>query len=159
MPPDLHTSMSKMLAKPFRIRPSFSIEYSIPYICPSCRHRKHSSSIAPRAPPGQPFHRRNASTIAPVTSVNAAKQILPSAQELHEALARLRQDAEAYTDQGQLDLALKGLESRDAPTKIARKEETYCRSFKLLMLDSAWLAWFTRGSKACKGFACRSFIS
>lgn len=63
---------------------------------------------------------RRASTIAPVSVVNAVTDIPSPSRRLHEALEGLKKDAEAYTDLSQLQLALRGLESQNAITRIAR---------------------------------------
>jgi hypothetical protein len=57
--------------------------------------------------------------VAPVTVVNAVKHIPPAALELHEALENLQREAEMYTSLSQLQLALRGLESENAVTRIA----------------------------------------
>ncbi len=62
---------------------------------------------------------RKASTVAPVTVVNAVKHIPAAALELYEALENLRREGEVYTSLSQLQLALRGLESENAVTRIA----------------------------------------
>jgi len=57
--------------------------------------------------------------VAPVTVVNAVKHIAGAALELYEALENLRREGEVYTSLSQLQLALRGLESENAVTRIA----------------------------------------
>lgn len=58
--------------------------------------------------------------MAPVTVVNAVKHISPAALDLYEALENLKREAEVYASLSQLHLALRGLESENAITRIAR---------------------------------------
>ena len=80
-----------------------------------------SPAAAPPRPPPQPLspRRRRISNIAPVTAVNAQKNIPLEYKELHDALKDLESSAGVYVNLSQLQLALQGLESRDAVTRVA----------------------------------------
>ena len=95
-----------------------------PFVCPTC-HFRALSLIPPRPRPEwaitqpQPSGSKRASTVAPVSIVDAVKQIPPVAKELHESLTILEKDASIYTSLSQLQLALRGLESETPITRIA----------------------------------------
>ncbi|KAI4281563.1 MAG: hypothetical protein L6R35_005624, partial [Caloplaca aegaea] len=63
--------------------------------------------------------RRPLSTITSVTTVNAQKDIPHAFQELYHALSVLQREAAVYTNLSQLRLALRGLESENAVTRVA----------------------------------------
>ena len=96
-------------------------------ICPFCCYQ--INPLAPTLPRQaqwpltcqRPARPRRASTIAPVTVVNAQKSIPSAKRELYEALEVLQKEAGVYTSLSQLQLALRGLESENAVTRIARK--------------------------------------
>lgn len=102
------------------------LQYDAPFICASCRHRKPFSTfkgseksqlqrLARRNPP----YGRKASTIASVTAVNAKRDIPPAFRELHASLSALEHEAAVYVNLSQLKLALRGLESENAVTRVA----------------------------------------
>ena len=97
-----------------------------PFVCPTCRLRT-LGSIPQRQRPQwaitqrQPSRIRRASTVSPVSIVDAVKHIPPAAQGLHEALTILEKDASIYTSLSQLQLALRGLESEAPTTRVASK--------------------------------------
>ncbi|KAL8645511.1 MAG: hypothetical protein Q9226_007267, partial [Calogaya cf. arnoldii] len=62
---------------------------------------------------------QSTSTIASVTAVNAKKDIPHAFQPLYEALATAQREAAVYFNLSQLQLALRGLESENAITRIA----------------------------------------
>ena len=123
-----------------------------PFICLSCRYRR-ALSIAARASEPQwpstlqrPSHLRKASTVSPVTTVNAAKQIPPAARELYEALGILREEAGVYSTLSELLLALNGIESQNAVSRVACENyEAYRSDIVGLMLDSTRYKWSPRG--------------
>lgn len=82
-------------------------------------------STSQRWAPSRPSHTRDASTVAPVSVVNATKHIPPIAQDIYDALNTLEKDASVYTNLSQLQLALRGIESQNAITRIA---STYYRT-------------------------------
>ena len=115
-----------------------------PYICPSCqlkplkpsplplRHYVGSQSRPPPVTrPGNPIPpdrkryarptvtKRCITTTPAITAINAQRDIPEPNKPLHAALARLEQDAGLFVDISQLRLALKGLESKDAITRVA----------------------------------------
>lgn len=93
------------------------------YTCSSCSTlvpQKHFLRVRSQHRP----HRiwvRSASTVAPVTSVNASRAVPEQNRELHSALSSLEQNAINYVNFSQLTLALRGLESKDPITRIASK--------------------------------------
>ena len=99
--------------------------YSKQFICAFCIARR------PLGNASKPFLRRpwmrfvvpstarSASQIASVTAVNAQKSIPAEHKELHNALTALEGSAAVYTNLSQLQLALRGLESRDSVTRVA----------------------------------------
>ncbi|KAI4228718.1 MAG: hypothetical protein L6R36_001408 [Xanthoria steineri] len=92
------------------------------YVCPSCCFR---NAINPLRKAKRPAHRvpvsapRRASTIASVTAVNAKKDIPHAFHPLYEALAAVQREAAVYSNLSQIQLALRGLESENAITRIA----------------------------------------
>lgn len=92
------------------------------YVCPSCCLR---NAINPLRKAKRPAHRvpvpaqRRASTIASVTAVNAKKDIPHAFHPLYEALAAVQREAAVYSNLSQIQLALRGLESDNAITRIA----------------------------------------
>ena len=116
----------------FRRALSF-LQNDAPFICPSCRHRKALSTYNASAK-GQlhrlsrpnPPHDRKASTIASVTAVNAQRDIPPAFQKLHASLSALEHEAAVYVNISQLKLALRGLESENAVTRVAGLTHISC---------------------------------
>ena len=110
-----------MPPKPTRLQRLLLATPNAPFVCPTC-HFRALSSIPQRPRPKcqpQPWRTRRASTIAPVSIVDAVKDIPPAAKELHESLTILEKDASIYTSLSQLQLALRGLESETPVTRIA----------------------------------------
>ncbi|KAL8847546.1 MAG: hypothetical protein Q9221_007405 [Calogaya cf. arnoldii] len=111
MPP---TSANNLLLSAFQPKSA--------YICPTCCFR---NAINPVRKARRPAYRvpvsaqRKASTIASVTAVDAKKDIPHAFQPLYEALATVQREAAVYSNLSQLQLALRGLESENAITRIA----------------------------------------
>ena len=98
------------------------------YVCSSCRYKQARAISNGSALLGTRAHRkargttlqfRTASTIAPVTAVNVRRDIPLRFRILHESLKALESDAAVYINSSQLRLALRGLESENAVTRIA----------------------------------------
>lgn len=97
------------------------------FIWRSCLYRKHQSLTrlspnvqrASRAPGYLKLLRQYTTSIAPVISVNATKEIPAAFRELHEKLGELEKKAATYVNLSQLQLALRGLESEDAVLRVA----------------------------------------
>ena len=103
---------------------------SRPFVCSSCRYKQARalSNGSPRLKTqrdrtarGTTLQVRTASTTASVTAVNVRRDIPPMFQSLHESLKALEVEAPVYIDSSQLRLALRGLESENAITRIAGK--------------------------------------
>lgn len=62
---------------------------------------------------------RTTSTLASATAINATKQIPTFNRELHDALSELKSKAGNYVDLNRLQLALRGLETKDAVIRVA----------------------------------------
>lgn len=54
-----------------------------------------------------------------MTAINAQKDIPPAFKKLHASLSALEHEAAVYVDLSQLKLALRGLESENAVTRVA----------------------------------------
>jgi len=65
---------------------------------------------------------RKTSTIPSVTAVNVKREVPAASQNLHRALKALGRDAGVYINTSQLQLALSGLESENAVTRVASEE-------------------------------------
>ena len=115
------------------------------YVCPSCLSRAeiscglsfnvydarltpifHEKKHLPRNEPSIQSYssrpsssKRRASSIAPVISVNAKRDIPHQFQELHEQLRSLEKKAGSFVNLSQLKLAIRGLESENAVVRIA----------------------------------------
>ena len=98
------------------------------FVCASCRYsRSRALSNGPprlrsqgkRKAQETILHLRAASTTASVTAVNVRRDIPPRFLKLHESLKALETEAAVYIDSSQLRLALRGLESENAVTRIA----------------------------------------
>ncbi|KAI4170347.1 MAG: hypothetical protein LQ348_007124, partial [Seirophora lacunosa] len=101
---------------------SIAVNPTSKYVCPACVFRNVVSSVRRPKKPGQPTPlstRRTFSTITSVTAINAKKDIPPAFRELYHALSALKREAAVYTNLSQLELALRGLESENAVTRIA----------------------------------------
>lgn len=61
------------------------------------------------------------STTASISVVNARQELPPAFQPLYEALNALERDAAVYINLSQLKLALRGLETENAMTRVAGK--------------------------------------
>lgn len=101
------------------------------FVCSLCRHKQA------RALPNGPaigatskiqsnckarrttLQTRTASTTASVTAVNVRRDIPPYFRNLHESIKALETEAAVYVNLSQLRLALRGLESENAVTRIA----------------------------------------
>lgn len=103
---------------------------SRPFVCPSCRFKQAralSDGSARSKPHGNrkalwnTLRTRTASTTASVTAVNARREIPTRFQKVHESLKALETEAPVYINLSQLRLALRGLESENAVTRIAGK--------------------------------------
>ncbi|KAL8826771.1 MAG: hypothetical protein Q9191_003595, partial [Dirinaria sp. TL-2023a] len=117
-------TMIQMPLRALRLSAAHSNAVAEPFICLPCRYRRALSIAAQAAKPQstaplRTSRLRKASTLSSVTTVNASKQILPAARDLYEALGVLKEEAGVYTSLIQLQLALKGLESQNAVTKVA----------------------------------------
>ena len=99
------------------------------FVCASCRYsRSCALSNGPsrlrsqgkrKAHEGAILQTRAASTTASVTAVNVRRDIPPRFLKLHESLKALETEAAVYINTSQLGLALNGLESDNAVTRIA----------------------------------------
>ncbi|KAL9039659.1 MAG: hypothetical protein Q9214_004787 [Letrouitia sp. 1 TL-2023] len=96
------------------------------YVCPLCRYRSISSVFKRRldgpnreGAPSYPPLKRAVSTTASISVVNARQEIPPTFQPLYEALKALERDAAVYINLSQLKLALRGLETENAVTRVA----------------------------------------
>ena len=101
---------------------------SRPFVCSSCRYKQAriiSNGSLPlelrenRKARGITLQIRTASTTASVTAVNVRRDIPPKFRILHESLKVLESEAAVYINSSQLRLALRGLESENAVTRIA----------------------------------------
>ena len=102
---------------------------SRPFVCSSCRHeqiRALSIGLA-RTKENLKSRRtiRTVSTTASVTAVNARREIPPRFRTLYESLKALETEAAVYINLSQLRLALRGLESENAVTRIAGKYDSH----------------------------------
>ena len=100
------------------------------FVCSSCRYKQaRALSNGPATPNIQrnckaretTLHTRTASTTASVTAVNVRPDIPPQFRDLHDSLKTLETEAAVYVNLSQLRLALRGLESENAVTRIAGK--------------------------------------
>lgn len=126
---------------------------STTFLCPSCRFRnaiyslrsqiKSRSGFQARRHPPQ---RRHTSAVAQVTAINAHRELPPPFRELRDSLSSLQTEAAVYVNSSQLQLALRGLESENAVTRVASKTPRPRRMIQLSNAnDSSWAQW-TRGS-------------
>ena len=101
----------------------------VPYIRFSCLCGRNLSNTSSRNTILWKHNRRQrplplnrlTSTIAPVTAVNASKDIPPLRKPLYDGLVALESKAGTFVNLSQLQLALKGLESRDAVIRVSGK--------------------------------------
>ena len=99
------------------------------FVCASCRYSRNRalcngpsrlrSQGKRKAHEGTSLLIRAASTTASVTAVNVRRNIPPRFLKLHESLKALETEAAVYINSSQLRLALRGLESENAVTRIA----------------------------------------
>ena len=99
-----------------------------PFVCPSCRYKQaralcggfaRSRTPGNREARGITLQIRSASTTAAVTAVNVRRDVPPRFKNLHESVKTLETEAAVYINISQLHLALRGLESENAVTRIA----------------------------------------
>lgn len=121
---------------------------SRPFVCPSCRCKQaRAFSNGPARLRSQSNRKargtslRTASTTASVTAVNFRGDVPPRFTNLHESMKTLETEAAVYINLSQLRLALKGLESENAVTRIAGKS---CSNdshgwTKSLTLEQCWV--------------------
>ena len=94
------------------------------FICPSCAFSRtlitNKVTVPSRQTPqlNRPS-RRHASTVASATAINAPVDVPIAFKDLHESLQKLKNDAAVYTNLSRLQLALRGLESRNAVVRVA----------------------------------------
>ena len=104
---------------------SISTPTSSAFVCSLCRfHRSvytilRKSNALSSAYASQHLGRRRLGSTASATAIDAKKVISPSFQELHTSLIALEERASAYINSSQLQLALRGLESENAVTRVA----------------------------------------
>ncbi|MCJ1264789.1 hypothetical protein MMC22_004664 [Lobaria immixta] len=96
------------------------------FLCPSCRFRNAIHSLHSHIKSRSGFHarrhppqRRHASTTAPVTAINAHRELPSPFRELRDSLSSLQNKAAVYVNSSQTQLALRGLESANAVTRMA----------------------------------------
>ena len=98
------------------------------FVCSSCRYKQARAISNGSARLGIRANRkarwitlqiRTASTTASVTAVNVRRDIPPRFRILHESLKAFESEAAVYINSSQLRLALRGLESDNAVTRIA----------------------------------------
>ncbi len=111
-----------------------------PFVCRSCLSKKASSrKWSSQTPLSRTQHRRlhpqlripplarkQASTTASVTAVNAKREIPPAFRALYGALSELETEAGVYLNLSQLRLALRSLESENAVTRVASASFSCC---------------------------------
>ncbi|KAL8709747.1 MAG: hypothetical protein Q9220_005533 [cf. Caloplaca sp. 1 TL-2023] len=101
---------------------AFSTQLRRRYVCPSCLY---NGSFVNGVKLKKPRYRlptsgrRAASIVTPVTAVNAKKEINPAFQDVYHAVNVFKKDAAVYSNLAQIQLALLGLESENAVTRIA----------------------------------------
>ena len=104
------------------------------FICSSCRYKQAralSNGSATlhiqrnRKARGTTLQTRTASTTASVTAVNVRRETPPQFRDLHESIKALETEAAVYVNLSQLRLALRGLESDNAVTRIAGNSCSY----------------------------------
>ncbi|KAM0802916.1 hypothetical protein BDR22DRAFT_100772 [Usnea florida] len=120
MPPKLPliSKAVSSLALPSRIFVCASCRYSRSRTLPNGLSRSRIQGKR-KAHGGTVLQTRKASTTASVTAVNVKHDIPPRFLNLHESLKALETEAAVYINPSQLRLALRGLESENAVTRIA----------------------------------------
>ena len=123
---------------------------SRPFICPSCRYKQarlisNGRGNRNRKACGTARQSRTASTTASVTAVNVKRNIPPRFLELHESLKALETEAAVHVNSSQLSLALRGLESENAITRIAGE---FCSDGRYgwvepLIIEQCWVSMGT----------------
>ena len=118
--------------KPVQRLPSLVTRH---YVCPSClssarvsgrprpnafqsQRRPSSRSLVTRTPRTS-SSKRQASSIAPVISINARKNIPKTLEELHGRLRDLEKKVGCFVNLSHLKLAIRGLESENAVVRVA----------------------------------------
>lgn len=132
------------------------------FLCPSCRFRNAIHSLHSHIKSRSGFHarrhppqRRHASTTAPVTAINAHRELSSPFRELRDSLSSLQNKAAVYVNSSQTQLALRGLESANAVTRMAGRTSQSLRMIQLSDTnDSSWAQWATRSSQAYTSSAC-----
>ena len=95
-----------------------------PFICPSCAFSRslitNKLTVPSRRLPQLRRHsRRHASTVTSATAINAPVNVPIAFKDLYESLQKLKNDAAVYTNLSRLQLALRGLEGRNAVVRVA----------------------------------------
>lgn len=97
------------------------------FVCLRCRFHNNAAAILrktssfPHPDGSQHVVRRKHLSTASATAINAKKEIPPPFQELHANLSALKDEASTYANLDQLQLALRGLESKTSVTRVAGK--------------------------------------
>ena len=122
-----------------------------PFVCASCSFRHALSTRARNAPKRvhplrlpdlkvstflarPPTFKRYATTTSSITSVNVPRSTPPAFRKLDQALAALEKEAAVYVNTSQIRLALRGLESEDAITRIASKSRVCSTVYRSVLM-------------------------
>ena len=102
---------------------------------------------------GQQAHSRRASTTPSVTAVNAKRAIPEQFQALYASLKALERDAGVFVNSSQLQLALRGVESEDAVTRVAGEQTgnlSLCGTQfdEESSLSTQWQVWSTQADES-----------
>jgi len=98
------------------------------FFCPSCsiwrlnQPRVATLRIPPQARALSRF--RNASTLVSTTAINPPLEVAAHNQELYRTLDGLKQNAANYVNLSRLQLALRGLETKEAVVRVAGRHNT-----------------------------------
>lgn len=137
-------------------------------MCSNCRYKLslltdhgRSRAQAHSKKYGWQIQLRAASTIPSVTAVNAKREIPTAFQELHASLKALEQHAGVYVDTSQLKLALRGIESEDALTRVAGEIPQSSALYGPFAHaeTSVGTQWSSRSAPARESSACGPFGS
>lgn len=123
---------------------------SRPFVCQSCRYKQFRAIFdglarlrtqGNREARGNTLQIRTASTTASVTAVNVRPDIPPRFLILHQSFKSLESEAAVYINLSQLRLALRGLESENAVTRIAGKSCSYDSNGRSesLTIEQCWV--------------------
>ncbi len=156
MPPRL-SAIRRLLSA--SSRKSIGLNY-----CPACSFWRISDlrTNAPQSTAPRPASRpRRSSTVASTTAINAARELPPNLRELHDALSELRSKAANYVNLSRLQLALRGLETRDAVVRVAGMTVTETALISSTEADtgfvgSSWSQWTKSGGEIGAASACGS---